>query len=524
MKLNIGQKILLIVVIPFVMFAGFSIYSSYQNTSDNLMKEKRLSIEFVAQTAMKVIEEYQEKVDSGELTEQQAKDQAAKTISKIRYGQDGDDYLWVNDSTPILISHPKASLVGKDMTDFKDKAGVNIFVLFAQIAKANGSGFLQYIWNDKKDKDKFVPKLSYVLYNEKWDWTLGTGIYIQDVQATINSILITDSIKVGIAMIILVLAVTLIVKKNIREPLLEIANKLFSTSEEVAKGAKDSLNNCENLASSSQEQASSLQETVSSVEEINAMISRNATSAEESKTTSLESQKSASNGKQRVDEMLTTIDEIASNNDNVINRMQQTNDEVTEILNIIKNINDKTKVINDIVFQTKLLSFNASVEAARAGESGKGFAVVAEEVGALANMSGNASEEIRELIESSMTKVEGIVSSTTSVMERMIEDGKIAVSKGKDRAQECKIVLDEIINNVDNVNRKVAEIAEASKEQSQGVHEISKAMELLDQVSHKNNDVVVSTEASSKELQKEADDLILVVERVRELVNGKNAA
>ncbi len=488
------------------------------------MREKRLSIKFVTQTGMDIIKEYQEKVESGELTEEKAKLLAAASISKIRYGQDRDDYLWVNDTQPVMISHPKKALVGKNLSEFVDKAGSKIFIQFSEIAKSKGEGFVEYIWNDKKDANKFVPKLSYVLYNEKWDWVLGTGIYIEDVQATITSILIEDSVKVLVGMLLLVVAVTFIVRKNIREPLLEIANRLFTTSEEVAKGAKDSLRNCEHLASSSQEQAASLQETVSSVEEINAMISRNATSAEESKVTSLESQRSANDGKMRVDEMVTTIDEIASNNDNVIKRMQQTNDEVTEILNIIKNINEKTKVINDIVFQTKLLSFNASVEAARAGESGKGFAVVAEEVGALANMSGNASEEIRELIENSMTKVETIVSSTTAVMEKIIEDGKNAVTKGKDRAQECKVVLDEIINNVDNVNRKVAEIANASKEQSQGVDEISRAMELLDQVSHQNNDVVISTEASSKELQKEADDLTLVVEKVRELVNGKKSA
>ena len=523
MKLNIGQKVLLIVVLPFILFASFSIYSSYKNTSKNLMREKRLSIQFVTQTGMEIINEYQEKAENGEMTETQAKELAAKSISKIRYGQDRDDYLWINDTKPLMISHPKQSLVGMDLSTFEDKKGAKIFIQFSDIAKSKGSGFVEYIWTDKKDPKKFVPKISYVLYNEKWDWVLGTGIYIDDVRETIQAILIEDSIKVVIGMVLLIIAATFLVKKNIREPLLEIANRLFTTSEEVAKGAVDSLRNCENLSSSSQEQAASLQQTVSSVEEINAMISRNATSAEESKVTSLESQRSANDGKKRVDEMLTTIDEIASNNDNVINRMQQTNDEVTEILNIIKNINDKTKVINDIVFQTKLLSFNASVEAARAGESGKGFAVVAEEVGALANMSGNASEEIRELIENSMTKVEKIVSSTTSVMEKIIEDGKSAVTKGKDRAQECKVVLDEIISNVDNVNRKVAEISDASKEQSQGVDEISKAMELLDQVSHQNNNVVLSTEASSKELQKEADELTFVVEKVRELVNGSKS-
>ena len=81
-----------------------------------------------------------------------------------------------------------------------------------------------------------------------------------------------------------------------------------------------------------------------------------------------------------------------------------------EILGYIKSIEEKTKVINDIVFQTKLLSFNASVEAARAGEQGKGFAVVAEEVGNLATMSGTSAEEISKLLESSISHIESIPS------------------------------------------------------------------------------------------------------------------
>jgi methyl-accepting chemotaxis protein len=77
-----------------------------------------------------------------------------------------------------------------------------------------------------------------------------------------------------------------------------------------------------------------------------------------------------------------------------MNQINYSNEQMSEIVKVIQEIETKTKVINDIVFQTKLLSFNASVEAARAGEQGKGFAVVAEEVGNLAQMSGNAAKEI----------------------------------------------------------------------------------------------------------------------------------
>ncbi|WP_127717670.1 methyl-accepting chemotaxis protein [Halobacteriovorax sp. HLS] len=504
------------------MFSTLFIYSSYTNTSKNLMNEKKLSIQFVIQAAMAVVKDHQEKVKKGELTLEQAKKMAAASIGRIRYGQAKDDYLWINDSFPKMVEHPVKSLVGNDLNTFKDKVGDKIFVKMVDIAKASGDGFIQYTWVDKKDKSKHVPKLSYIAYDKDWDWILGTGIYIEDVKATINKALIEDITKVIIAMIIIILAISFVVKKNIRGPLLSIAEKLFKTSEYVSNGANKSLDNCNLLSAASQNQASSLQQTVSSVEEINAMIQRNSASAQASKDTSLKSQNSANKGKGSVDEMLVTIEDITKNNEKVISRMKLTNSEVSEILNIIKNINEKTKVINDIVFQTKLLSFNASVEAARAGESGKGFAVVAEEIGALANMSGSASEEIRELIDSSMNKVEQIVNSTTSVMDEMIAEGTQAVDKGKEKAYECKVILDEIIGNVDLVNNQVNEIANASKEQSQGVHEISKAMEILDQVGHENNSTVIETAESSKQLQREAQELIHVIEQVKEMVEGKS--
>ena len=109
-------------------------------------------------------------------------------------------------------------------------------------------------------------------------------------------------------------------------------------------------------------------------------------------------------------------------------------------------------------------------------------------------------------------------------MDQMIKEGSTAVNNGKSRATDCKTVLDEIIGNVNLVNLKISEIADASKEQSIGVNEISKAMELLDEVGHKNNVIVIDTANSSKDLQVEASELVNIVEEVKYLVEGKKVA
>ena len=127
-------------------------------------------------------------------------------------------------------------------------------------------------------------------------------------------------------------------------------------------------------------------------------------------------------GKSIIDEMNAIVQDIHSGNEEMVKQVNNSNEEVEKIISIIKTIGDRTKVINDIVFQTKLLSFNASVEAARAGEMGKGFSVVAEEVGNLAKMSGDAAQEISAILDDSITTVH-------SIIERTKESSKIIADK-----------------------------------------------------------------------------------------------
>src|SRR5690606_24854923 len=103
------------------------------------------------------------------------------------------------------------------------------------------------------------------------------------------------------------------------------------------------------------------------------------------------------------------IDEINQTNMKLTRQIENSNEKFSDILSILSDIGQKTSVIHEIVFQTKLLSFNASVEAARAGEHGKGFAVVAQEIGNLANMSGKSAEEIESIINDSTKKVKDML-------------------------------------------------------------------------------------------------------------------
>jgi len=201
-------------------------------------------------------------------------------------------------------------------------------------------------------------------------------------------------------------------------------------------------------------------------------------------------------------------------------QMEESNKEFAEIVKVISAIGEKTKVINDIVFQTKLLSFNASVEAARAGEHGKGFAVVAEEVGNLASMSGKAATEISEMLGHSIKKVESIVESTQSKIKTLVEKGKEKLSSGIKTAEKCDVALDEVLENVAKVDEMISEIATASKEQSRGIQEITGAMSQLDQANQQNTDISQNSSVAATQLSRQAADLKEVVAQLMLLIEG----
>lgn len=275
------------------------------------------------------------------------------------------------------------------------------------------------------------------------------------------------------------------------------------------------------VSEASVQQASSLQQTVASIDEISAMISRNSESARNSEATSLLSKDAAANGKEKVELMLKSIHSISEGNDQIITQINKSNNEISEIVKVIQNISQKTQVINDIVFQTKLLSFNASVEAARAGVHGNGFAVVAEEVGNLAAMSGKAANEITQMLTESTGKVTGIVENTRQMMDRLVHQSKDKIEIGTKTAKDCADALEKILSNVSSVNEMIKEISTASEEQSIGVNEVNKAMNELDRVTSENSSTAKDASHTASDLKTQAESLNKLVSELTKLVEGK---
>jgi methyl-accepting chemotaxis protein len=168
--------------------------------------------------------------------------------------------------------------------------------------------------------------------------------------------------------------------------------------------------------------------------------------------------------------------------------VEENNTRMADILNVIKTIDSKTVMINDIVFQTKLLSFNASVEAARAGESGKGFAVVAEEIGKLAVSSGEASFEISKLLKESQTKVESIFLQTKADMSRVTTGVKNKITESEKSIELGLSLLDQLQVKSESVNLLVGEITQGLEEQMKGVDEVTRAINELNIISDQNRD------------------------------------
>lgn len=314
-----------------------------------------------------------------------------------------------------------------------------------------------------------------------------------------------------------------------------LANSISNSISKITRNLSDSVLQISSastqIASSSgvisqatTEQASSLEQTASSLEEITAMIAKASESADAAALSSTSSQKTVDQGRYAVDQMLISMGEISQSNVAIMNKVSESNDQISEIVHVIQEIGNKTKVINEIVFQTKLLSFNASVEAARAGEHGKGFAVVAEEVGTLAQMSGNAAKEISVMLESSIAKVEKIVSETKTGVTALVDDGKRKVESGVTVANQCSDLLKEIVKNVSHVAELAKEISVAGKEQALGVHEINKAMGQLDSVTNQNATKSQEAAMAAGELSNQTEILNGIATKLRITVQGKVAA
>ena len=560
-------------------------------------------------------------------------EESKKAIADMRYGKDG--YFWINDSSPKMVMHPiKPALVGQDLSENKDAKGKKHFVEMVEVVKNNkDGGLVKYFWDRPEKKGDPREKFSYVQKFEPWDWIIGTGAYVDDIEADvalmeektkeeINNIILSISIFSLIAIFIVYLIYSYLIKKMIIKPLENLNDAILdissnnSSSDIIEKTSNDeighlvdSFNGYVSKLKAGYEEDSKVIEEVDSVIEkvnngfyvykiektssnaqvmklrdsINSMISKtndnltnlnnilmqygnsdftpNSKITESSKANGIISSLIASSQLIgiAVSEFLSMIVESGKklNNDTTIlstsaNRLSSSANEqaasleetaaaVEEITSIVKSsvqkvyqmstlanelqvsskdgetlalkttramddidsqvksINDAITVIDQIAFQTNILSLNAAVEAATAGEAGRGFAVVAAEVRNLAARSAEAAKEIK-----------GIVASATS------------------KANEGKVIANNMISGYTILNTKINEtisliedVSQASREEEKGIIQINDAVNALDQATQVNANSATTISGLANEVSKLSDTLLQIADRAKFKISTK---
>ncbi len=299
------------------------------------------------------------------------------------------------------------------------------------------------------------------------------------------------------------------------------ASKLNEMSIEIAASADQVGSVSQEIASASIEQLDTLNSTVSASHEIKAMIEKTNENTVRLQTQAENLDKLVLTGGQMIQEMVFSSQDIQAGMNHFQIEMQASMNELSKLLDIIKQIATKTQVINEIVFQTKLLSFNASVEAARAGEAGKGFSVVAEEVGKLAQMSGSAASDISAIVNNSVVVVDKAITETRAKIESLSRSISYKGEVGLQKSKSCEEIFKDMGLKITQTVQMIDQIGCAAKEQAQGVSMLDDSIITFQEVADRNRLVSSQATEHSHEFKKQTQELRESTEELLRTVSGK---
>lgn len=331
-----------------------------------------------------------------------------------------------------------------------------------------------------------------------------------------------DSIRMGyiytaFAVVVFAFFITFIITRSIFSDLKTIIKILNNNSVKISKLSTGNHELSEKLFKDSEQQKESIQSVLYATQRIANMAAKNTESVSQTVSLTDNSLGTILVADNLLKKLKESITEIVKINEQIEKSANMNSNNFNSIFEIMTAIEGKTKVIDDIVFQTKLLSFNASVEAARAGEAGKGFAVVAEEVGNLADLSSRSSHEINELLKNSSQKINSITTTAESEVKKIVVVASGSVSDSLKKVEFCQKTNQRIVANGEAVKKNFDAISIASKEQEEGVKEINKALNDFNHAVKDSADVAHKIKMSSDnitEMTKEISESIELLSKI----------
>lgn len=466
-----------------------------------LLDGRALKTQHLVESAMGVIEHFYQRQQSGELTQQQAQQQAAATLQSLRYGS--NDYFWVHSNDLQMIMHPfSTQLVGNSVADIKDPNGKYLFREMVDVVKGQSAGFVDYMWPKPGVTDP-VPKISYVAGFAPWGWILGSGIYLDDVAEAFWADMLPKLSLAALGLLLLV-AVNLLIALSVSRPLAQAV----AAMQDIAGGEGDLSRH---LDASGNDEVSGLARSFNAftdrlaqvIDDLREVVARNRRIAGDVGIAMSTAEASYNQQNSELDTIASAVEQMSATSDEVAQRMsdsadaarqanrhtadgrqtadatsrsmQKLADDITHASEAVSELNAQSHTIDSVLGviravaeQTNLLALNAAIEAARAGEQGRGFAVVADEVRTLASRTQASTDEIRSIIDSLQAGTAKAVSSMADSY-RQSEDLQQQVENSRS-------ALQSIAGSVDTITDMTSQVAAAAEQQSRTSTEISASL------------------------------------------------